>query len=365
VKSLNHRILLTGSGGPAGVNVIKSLKESERPPFIVGVDTNEYHIEFARPLVDAVSLVPRCSSKEYVPVLNELIEKYQIDFIHPQPDVEVRAVSENREKLKAKNFLPPKETVRICQDKHASASIWKEHGFPSVESLILRPDHLEDDIHLAFEKFGSKLWIRATEGAGGIGSTPVEKPEVALNWINYWYGRGKDWKFIAQEYLPGDNIAFQSVWKNGEIITSQARERVEYIYPYLAPSGVTGTPVVARTIHNDKLNEMATKAVLSIDKNATGVFCVDIKFDKGGLPMPTEINVGRFFTTSYFFSHAATVYKREYANMPALMLKLAFDEPIPENILKYNALPNNVYWIRHIDCGHFLVPEDKLEKKRF
>jgi carbamoyl-phosphate synthase large subunit len=360
-----HRVLITGSGGPAGVNVIKSLKESGNPPFILGVDINSYHIEFARPVVDEVALVPRCNSAEYVSVLNELIGKYQIDFIHPQPDVEVRALSENREHIHARNYLPSKETVRICQDKHASASIWKQHGFPNVESIVLRPDHLEDDIHTAFTKLGPKLWIRATEGAGGIGSTPAEKPETILHWINYWLERGKRWKFIAQEYLPGDNIAFQSVWRNGELITSQARERVEYIYPYLAPSGVTGTPVVARTIHNTDLNEMATKAVLAIDPKATGIFCVDIKFDKHGHPMPTEINVGRFFTTSYFFSHAATVYNRPYANMPALTLQLAFNEPLPADIPKYNALPANLYWVRHIDCGHTLIPEDKLMQNPF
>ncbi len=262
-------------------------------------------------------------------------------------------------------FLPPKETVRICQDKHESAKIWKDHGFPSVKSIVLHADSLEDDIALAFEELGPKLWIRATEGAGGTGSTPADTPDVVSHWIRYWEGRGKDWTFIAQEFLPGDNIAFQSVWNHGKLITSQARERLEYIYPYLAPSGVTGTPVVARTVHNEHVNSMATKAVLAVDPDATGVFCVDIKFNKEGEPMPTEINIARFFTTSYFFSHAGMVYHREYANMPWLMIRLAFGESIPENIPQYNALPEDLYWVRHINCGHFLIEKDKLEKNPF
>jgi len=224
-----HRVLLTGAGGPAGVNVIKSWKESPEPPFVLGTDCNTYHIEFARPISDAISIVPRCSSPKYVDALNTLIEKYQIDFIHPQPDVEVRAISENREKLKVKHFLHPKETVRICQDKHESAKIWAAHGFPSVQSIPLRDETLKEDVEKAFAELGKKLWIRASEGAGGTGSTPADTPEVIINWIKYWRGRGKDWKFIAQEYLPGDNIAFQSLWKDGKLITSQARERLEYI----------------------------------------------------------------------------------------------------------------------------------------
>ena len=49
---LMHKVLLTGSGGPAGLNVIKSWKESATPPYIVGVDMNPYHIEFAKPHAD-------------------------------------------------------------------------------------------------------------------------------------------------------------------------------------------------------------------------------------------------------------------------------------------------------------------------
>lgn len=360
-----HHVLLTGSGGPAGLNVIKSWKESKNPPFIVGVDVNNYHIEFARPHVDVASLVPRCDDPRYPDVLNQLIDENQIELVHPQPDVEVKAISQVRDRLHAKTFLPSKETVRICHDKHESANIWKKAGFPSVQSKLIREEHIQEDIEAAFDEFGQEIWIRATEGAGGIGSTPASNVEIALNWIRYWQARGKKWKFMAQEYLPGRNIAFQSVWKDGKLITSQARERIEYIYPYLAPSGVTGTPVVAKTIHNEHVNNMATKAVQAIDKNASGVFCVDIKFNQAGEAMPTEINVGRFFTTSYFFSHAGKAYNRPYANMPSLMLDLAFDEPIDANIPQYNALPKDLYWIRHIDCGHYLKPENKLKQNPF
>ncbi len=345
-----HRILITGSGGPAGVNVIKSLKESPEPPFIVGTDINEYHIEFSKSVSDVAVVVPRCT-----------IDQNNVELIHPQPDIEVKYISKLRDELHAKTILPPKKTVEICQDKHASACIWKDAGFPDIESIEIRPDHLEDDVHNAFESLGGKIWLRATEGAGGIGSTPADSMETATSWIKYWISRGRNWKWMAQEYLPGRNVAFQSVWKNGELITSQARERLEYIYPYLAPSGVTGTPVVAKTINEDSVNDMATRAVLAVDESATGVFCVDIKFDNHGNPMPTEINVGRFFTTSYFFSHAGMKLKREYANMPWLLVKIAFDEKLPERIPKYNALPAGLHWIRHLDCGQFLVPEDELE----
>ena len=347
------RILVTGCGGPAGVNFVKSLRHAPEKFFIVGTDTNKYHIEW--PDLDERCLVPRCDDPRYIDLLNNIIKNFDIEFVHPQPDVEVKTISENREKINAMAFLPKKKTIRVCQDKFLSAEMWKKHDIPSVKAIQLRDDYLEEDLEKAFNEFGDTVWIRAKEGAGGKGSTPANNVETAMHWIKYWRSRGKDWKFIAQEYLPGKNIAFQSVWKDGEIVTSQARERLEYIYPHLAPSGITGTPSVSVTIHRDDVNEMATKAVLAIDKEATGIFCVDLKENKEGEPVPTEINAGRFFTTSFFFTKAGI-------NMPYIYVKLAYKEKIPE-MKKYNALPAGLYWIRHIDAGHLLMREGEWRSK--
>lgn len=348
------KILVTGAGGPAGVNFLKSLKSTEESMKLYGTDINQYHLEFGKPWTEKMLLIPRATSDHYISKLNDIINKYKIDLIHPQPDTEVFQISENREKIDAKTFLPKKETIRICQNKYLSANIWKDKMFPSVKAIEIRDDHLENDIANACNLLGEKIWLRAKKGAGGTGSTPVENVETGVNWIKYWRSRGKKWEFIAQEYLPGRNIAFQSIFKDGNLITSQARERIEYIYPYLAPSGVTGTPIVARTIHDDNVNKMATEAVLSIDSNATGVFCVDLKEDKLGKVCPTEINAGRFFTTSYFFSFASKKFNLPLANMPYVLIKLAFNETIPKGS-KYNILPKDLYWIRHIDCSEHLV----------
>jgi carbamoyl-phosphate synthase large subunit len=104
---------------------------------------------------------------------------------------------------------------------------------------------------------------------------------------------------------------------------------------------------------------MATQAILSIDSGATGIFCVDMKEDKNNNICPTEINAGRFFTTSNFFSTAAKIYNIPKANMPYIYVLLAYKEKIPEGP-KYNILPENLYWIRHIDCSEHLVAEKDL-----
>lgn len=355
--SFLKRILVTGAGGPAGWNFVKSVKMAPERIYIAVTDINLWHLEYLEDLANSFYVVPRCTDPEYIGVLNDIIEYEDIEFVHPQPDIEVRVLSENREKLNAMTFLPSKEAIRILQDKYLSARRWEEKGIPVARTIEIKDNHLEDDIKRAFDEFGSPIWIRAKSGAGGRGSTPAHDVETAVYWIKYWRSRGVDWEFIAQEYLPGRNIAFMSVWKDGELVVSQARERLEYIYPYLAPSGITGTPAVARTIHDDKVNEIATEAVLAIDPNANGVFSVDLKEDKSGTPTPTEINAGRFFTTSYYFTYAGLRFGVWYANMPYVYIKLAYRESIPRDIPKYNILPEGIYWIRHIDTGYHLVKE--------
>lgn len=338
------RILVTGAGGPAGVNFIKSLRLAPEKFFIAGSDISKYYIEL--PDVDVRYLGIPCKDPNYPEYLNRIIEKDKIEVVHPQPDVEVRAISESREKINAKIFLPKKETIRICQDKFESAKIWSSKGIPVARTL---PISDEGSIRKASGELGFPMWIRATTGAGGRGSTPCYNIDTALSWMKYWQSRGEDWDFIAQGYLPGRNLAFHSLWKDGELVVSQVRERLEYIYAYLAPSGITGTPSVAVSRDRSDVDKIATDCILAIDKSPDGIFCVDLKEDKKGIPCPTEINAGRFFTTSLFFAAAGL-------NLPHIYMKLAYDEKVPK-MKKYNALGADLYWIRHMDSGPILMKE--------
>ncbi len=349
------RILCTGAGGPAGINFIMSLRLAPEKIYITGTEANEHYLHLAP--TQTKYLVPRAIDPNYIDTLNEIIHKEKIEFLHAQPDVEVEKVSENREKLHATTFLPSKPSVKACQDKLESAKIWHKKNVPVARTIAINN---ENDIKKSFDEFGTPIWIRARHGAGGRGSTPATNVETAVSWIRYWRARNVTWDFIAQEHLPGRNIAFHSLWKDGELIVSMARERVEYIYPYLAPSGIMGTPSVQRTVHDETVNKIGTEAVLAIDSNFNGIASVDLKENNTGTPCVTEINPGRMFTTSYFFSYASKTIRNDYAaNIPYLYTRLAYKETIPKTP-QYNILPNNVYWIRHMDAPAKLVKDGKI-----
>jgi len=349
------RVIVTGAGGPAGLNFVMSLRIAPEQIFIVGTEASKYFIHLAA--TEKKYLVPKAKEADYIDRLNEIIRGEKVEFLHAQPDVEVEVVSEKREKLETNVFLPSKKAVKVCQDKLESAKIWKKKNVPVARVKDL---HDERDVDKAFEEFGSPIWIRARHGAGGRGSTPANNKEMALSWIRYWKSRNVNWEFIAQEHLPGKNIGFHSLWKDGELVTSMARERIEYIYPHLAPSGITGTPAVQRTVHDKAVNKIGTEAVLTIDPNFNGIACVDLKENKEAVPCVTEINPGRMFTTSFFFSYASKILRNDYcANIPYLYVKLGFKEKIP-NVPKYDALPKNMYWIRHVDAPAKLVKDNKI-----
>jgi glutathione synthase/RimK-type ligase-like ATP-grasp enzyme len=349
------KILVTGAGGPAGINFVKSLSIAPEKMFIAGTEASEHYLHLVP--TDKQYLIPKAKEAGYIAELNKIIREENIDFLHAQPDVEVEVVSENREKIDTVVFLPSKKAVKACQDKLESAKLWKKRNIPVAKTIELRK---ERDIDEAFEQFGRPIWIRARHGAGGKGSTPADNRETAISWIRYWKSRNVDWEFIAQEHLPKRNIAFHSLWKDGELVTSMARERVEYIYPYLAPSGIMGTPSVQRTVQDKKVNEIATEAVLTIDPSFNGIACVDLKENNDGIPCVTEINPGRMFTTSFFFSYASQVFYNNYStNIPYLYVKLGLNEKIPK-LKKYDTLPSNVYWIRHMDAPARLVQNGKV-----
>jgi carbamoyl-phosphate synthase large subunit len=71
-----------------------------------------------------------------------------------------------------------------------------------------------------------------------------------------------------------------------------------------------------------------------------------------GIPKVTEINVGRFFTTSNFFAHAGL-------NMPAMYVELALTGKLAQKPKQLQPLKDNLYWVRMIDMGFKLVKENE------
>jgi carbamoyl-phosphate synthase large subunit len=345
-------VLVTGAGGSAAANFVQSLRVAPEPFHLVGTDARREHLELAD--LDARYLLPRADDPAYLEELNAVVTAEEVEVVHPQPDPEVRLLSARADQIAARTFLPAAETIELCQDKAACAARLQAEDIPV-------PQTGHGDVHDAASDIlarHGKAWIRATRGAGARASLPVTTVDQAVAWARYWVEtRGLAFEdFMVGEFLPGREFAFQSIWRRGELVTSQARERLEYLYGHVTPSGQTSTPSVARTIRRDDVNEIAATAVRAVDPGANGVFCVDLKEDGEGTPRVTEINAGRFFTTSNFLTAAG-------ANMPYLYVRLAYGEDV-DGLPPFDAVEEGLYWVRMVDMGYKLVREGEWSAKR-
>jgi biotin carboxylase len=343
------RILVTGAGGAPAANFIHSLRLANEPFHLVGADMSRYHLELAD--VDARYLLPSVDDPGYSDAINRVIAAERIELVHAQPDAEVAFLGRHHADIGARVYLPASETIELCQDKGRFAESVRTAGLPSPQ--FARPDS-EETLREATETIlgaHEQAWIRAARGAGAQASLPVKTPDQAVTWARYWVEvKGLLWTdFMVSEFLPGREFAFQSLWRDGELVTSQARERVQYLFGHLFPSGQSSSPSVARTVRRSDVNALAIAAVRAIDPHATGVFCADLKEDVAGRPLLTEINPGRFFTTSNFFATAGL-------NMPHYYVKLAYGEKLHE-LPVTDALEEGLYWVRMMDMGFKLVRE--------
>ena len=344
------RILLTGAGGPATIGVARSLRMPrgwKDKHYLVGTDRDRFALQHAA--TDTKHVSPDSKSAEYIPFLNDLIEAEGIDFVHAQPDPEVRVISENRWQIRARTFLPSRETVRVCQDKYATFKVLARSGIPVPQSYALPDEVRLNQVWDLLMPGVGKMWLRANTGAAGRGAYLIQghgKYDQARMWIDSQNGWGE---FMAAEYLPGRCVTWQSLWKDGNLVAAQGRERLEWHLANRSPSGVTGITGVGRTVSRKDMDEIGRAAVLAVEATPNGIFGVDMKENARGVPCVTEINIGRFFTTIEFFAHLGL-------NFPEMYVRCGMGERVDPT----GNVPEGWLWIRSMDSLPRLVHESQL-----
>jgi carbamoyl-phosphate synthase large subunit len=346
-------VLLTGAGGSAAANVLDALRRADTAYRIVGADVSAVRLHLST--ADDRCILPRPEDEAFERALAAALRAFHIQVLHVQPDPEVLRVGRMRDRLAVALFLPSQAAIELAADKARFARCMERAGvavpvsvdFTDRSSVVERTQELLTN--------HERVWIRARVGAGARASLPVRTSAQALSWIDWWVdekGMSPD-DFMGAEMLPGREFAYQSLWQKGVLIAGQARERVEYLYGFLTPSGQTSTPAVARTVRDSRIDELAQQAIRALDATPHGVYCVDIKETVDGEPKVTEINAGRFFTTSNFLAAAGL-------NMPDMAMRAALGETLPQ--LGSSPLEADLYWLRMVDMGYTLVPGAELDR---
>lgn len=343
------KIQIGSAGGAPANNFIRSLNESGRSDYLIGTSCVVADLFLAQ--VAEKHVVPPALDPTYPNALLGLIGKTRPDFIHLQNDFEVRAVSRLRDQVEAagvKLYLPAVDTVENCVDKEKSYQIWQRAGLPVPKTMLL---HTPGDLKKAFDLYGETIWVRAIEGGAGRGALPADNFEFARIWIDRYQGWGE---FTASELLTKDTVTWLSIWHHGELVVAQTRRRLSWNFGNRTLSGVTGITGVGETYSDETVDRISQDAIRTLDAEPHGIFGVDMTYDTSGIPNPTEINIGRFFTTHYFFTKAGL-------NMPKIYCDIALDGNFPSLPKRINPLPDGLIWIRGMDVEPVLTTRGELD----
>jgi len=345
---MTKKIYLGGAGGAPTNNVIRSLRVSGEER-LVGGSSEASDLFLAD--VEERFVLPTAVSLNHRANLLAVFGRTRPDFAHFQNDFEIRAVSGFRDDVRAagvKLFMPTHDVIENCVDKGRSYEIWQAAGIKVPRTMML---HSVDDLRRAFELYGAKIWLRATEGGGGKGALPADDFEFARLWVERFNGWGS---FTAAECLTPNSVTWLSIWYEGELVVAQTRRRKSWSMGNRTLSGVTGVTGVGETWSDDTTTRVSLDAIRAIDPRPHGIYGVDMTLDQSGFPNPTEINISRFFTTVHFFTAAGL-------NMPRIFADIALYERFPTLEKRINPLKDGLLWIRGMDTEPVLIDGEAFD----
>jgi carbamoyl-phosphate synthase large subunit len=350
-------LLVTASGSIGAINYVNAMRKSSYA-FVPNVKlkiigTDYYPLNAKMNDLDVFYKSDKHHTPAYFTLIRKLVKDEQIDFVHPSIEAEARVVA--IQCPDAPTFLPALETSGFCLSKHLVCNKLAD------EELAMPSYHYQnekDRLDELFLLYGSPLWVRLETGAGARGGLACKTPKMIRKWISLIVelGQGKERNFMIQRYLCGADYAFDSIWFKGKLLTSFTRKRLSYLFPHLTLSHLTGTPTVSQIVHNQEVNKRAKSAILSIDKNASGIFCVDFKEDENGIPFVTEVNC-KPHSTMFLWSLAGE-------NLAEYYTKIGFNGVPPYVLPEFDLYADGLVLLRTLDAGAFILDGTKKIKLR-
>lgn len=336
-------IALLGAGGAAGRNFMKAVDAGYAS---IGenihwklVDADQYALHLCR-------LDERQGNKYDYYVESSFArfaENEEYDFIHAQPEEGVKYILEHQHLLKQESFGHNIFEYKLYQDKLKCQQNWRSYMdipfWATKVTSVTRKDFNRKLLNQPSEKF----WVRARRGAGSRAALPVHTYKELQGWESYWRHKDPEVELMISDFLPGDEFAVQMLWIEGRLVASQARERVGYLFGKQMPSGQSSTPSVSVTCTDKRVYHTALMAVKFLSRAPHGIYGVDMKKTYAGDIMPTEINYGRFYTTS----HQWIDYTPDPLNIPFDYVRWSLDKVMPRE--RINSLPNEIIHIRGLD----------------
>ena len=339
------KIIITGACAVSARSVVRSLRISDKfkDSTFIGWDMAKTLYGLYEGLFDRIYKVPAVSAPNYRDIISQILEREKPDAIIVVPEVEVLYWSEHPFDVPC--LLPPADFCKLAISKKEVPKSFQ----------VLKTDSLSEDYE---SPLGYPVWIRdASAGtASGKGSFKAENRTELRAWAQI--NTGID-EFQLSQFLPGGNYGVFMIFDNGVLRKLAIAERIEYIMAKVAVSGITGNTCKGRLLNDEKIKQTALKAVDLIcqETNTTmnGLVVCDMKADKNGVPLVTEINIRHVAFSSSFANAGFNI--SEYQ----LLLALGRGDELSDEIEM--TFPKNNLILRDVDGQPIYLKEYKPLKE--
>ena len=165
---------------------------------IVATDNSPYApaLYFA----DRQYLVPRITEPDYIPMLEDICKREEIEVIATFIDPEIEILSKNREvfeELGIKVLVPFPETAGLCFNKYELFKHLKKHHIPTVQTYGTL-DEAKEAIRNNSLTF--PVFVKPRTGSGSVGARKIETMEELI------LAMKEDSSLIIQEYMDGIDL---------------------------------------------------------------------------------------------------------------------------------------------------------------
>lgn len=159
------KVLVTGAGALIGQGIIRSLRRSQLKTHIVAVDPSP--LAAGLYWSDSRHLVPMAVDPSYVERLSEIMHREKPDALLIGTDTELPILARNQQLLQDQHgtrvLVSPTNVVQIADDKHATYSFLREHGFDYPDTCL--PEEVDDLV----ARVGFPLVVKPRHGARSVG----------------------------------------------------------------------------------------------------------------------------------------------------------------------------------------------------
>lgn len=255
---MKKNILVFPCGSEIGLEVNRGLAHSTHFN-LYGVSSVDDHGKFVYKNYIAKRL--DMDAPDFITELNEIIERYQIDYIIPAHDTAVTTMAENQPRINAEVITSATETCRICRSKGETYKLF--------EQLIPTPTVYKITAAMDFPVF-----LKPDIGQGTKGTFTVSSKEE----VDFY--AMKDETLLAMEYLPGDEYTVDCFTnKEGELLFAEGRIRSRIS---------NGISVNSSQIKNEQFQKMAE--IINNTLSFSGVWFFQVKERKSGEMVLMEIS---------------------------------------------------------------------------